>query len=161
MMVKLPFLRTAYNYDRDAASNETSLLCEDPSLAQQHMKDESDINTIVTRFGLGYKAPVGLRMPQFGDFTGIGDYQEALVALQRAQDDFMKLPASVRSTFGNDPGAFVDFAADPANLPRFAEMGLTVPPPVPPVDLKAAIRDGMAEALNAAPAPAMKAGKAA
>lgn len=153
MKVQPVFLRTAYNYDRDAASNETALLCEDPSLAQQHMKEESDINTIVTRFGLGYKAPVGLRMPQFGDFTGISDYQEALAALQRAQDDFMKLPATVRSRFNNDPGAFVDFAGDPANLSQLGEMGLATRFPVPPVDFKEAIREGMEAALNAAPKP--------
>ena len=44
------FVRNPYNYDMDKVSNETGLECKDPSLAQQHMKDECDINTIVEQF---------------------------------------------------------------------------------------------------------------
>ena len=41
------FLRTPYNYDVNEASDASSLVCDDPSLAQQHARDECDINTIV------------------------------------------------------------------------------------------------------------------
>ena len=55
-MSKVPvvFLRTPYNYDTMAASNESALECLDESLAIQSAKDESDINTIV--FG-GFCSP--------------------------------------------------------------------------------------------------------
>ena len=46
-----PFLRSLYNYDRDAASSESGLACDDPTLAQQQFRDEADINTILERFG--------------------------------------------------------------------------------------------------------------
>ena len=46
------FLRTPYNCDRDAATNESGLRCEDASLAQQHFKEECDINTILQKFNI-------------------------------------------------------------------------------------------------------------
>ena len=46
MANKAPFLRTPYNYDTVAASNESGLGCEDPTLTQQQFAEESDINTI-------------------------------------------------------------------------------------------------------------------
>ena len=52
MTKKAIFLRTPYNYDLDAASNESGLACEEPSLAQQHYKDECDINTILQKFNI-------------------------------------------------------------------------------------------------------------
>ena len=50
MSKKIPFVRNPYNYDMDQVSQETGLKCEDPSLTQQHCRDECDINVIVERF---------------------------------------------------------------------------------------------------------------
>lgn len=121
------FLRTPYNYDTMQVSDETGLKCEDPSLAQQHEKDECDINTIVRRFGLTGELPSGVRMPQYGDFTGITDYHSALNAVRASADSFMQLPADVRSRFNNDPAAFVDFCMNDANRAEAEKLGL-VPP---------------------------------
>ncbi|WNK14351.1 MAG: internal scaffolding protein [Microvirus sp.] len=127
-----PFLRTPYNYDRDVVSNETGLKCADVSLAVQSARDECDINTIVNRFGLTGKLPDDVRAPQSGDFTGVSSYQEALNILREAQASFMEMPANVRSRFENDPGQFVAFCDDPANLPEMDRLGLVKKPlPVP------------------------------
>jgi phage internal scaffolding protein len=109
------FLRTPYNYDTMQASNETGLECLDESLAQQHAKDETDINTIVRRFGLTGELPNGVRAPQYGDFTDATDYHTAMNAVIAANNSFMQLPADVRARFNNDPGAFVDFCSDDKN----------------------------------------------
>jgi len=101
--MKVPVFRTPYNYDRDAASNETALVCDDPSLAVQDERDECDINTIVTRFGLTGELPSGVRRPEYGDFTGIGDYRQALEAISAADEAFYSMPASVRARFQNNP----------------------------------------------------------
>lgn len=118
-------LRTGFNYDRDAVSNETGLKCEDPSLAQQQFKEESDINTIVERFGLTGELPNNVRMPEYADFAETYDFHSAMNAIRSATESFMELPASVRARFGNDPGAFVDFCSDPANLAEAQKLGLT------------------------------------
>lgn len=121
------FLRTPYNYDTMQASDETALRCDDPSLAQQHAKDECDINTIVRRFGLTGELPSGVRMPQYGDFTGVTDYHSALNAVIAAQDSFSQLPADVRSRFNNDPAAFVDFCMNEENRAEAEKLGLVAP----------------------------------
>jgi hypothetical protein len=82
------FLRTPYNYDTDAASNESGLACEEPSLAQQHYKEECDINTILQKFNITGILPEFPLSPRYGDFTGVGDYHTALNRVIAAQEEF-------------------------------------------------------------------------
>lgn len=124
-------LRSQFNYDTDSVSTETGLKCEDESLAQQHQKDEADINTIVKRFGLTGELPNNVRMPVYGDFTGITTYQDALHAVMAANDSFMQMPADVRNRFNNDPEQFVEFCLDPANAEEAVKLGLAVKKPGP------------------------------
>lgn len=124
MKVSVPFLRTPYNYDTMEASNECALECLDESLAQQHARDECDINNIVRRFGLTGELPNGVSMPQYGDFTGVTDYHSALNAVIAADQAFMKLPADIRTRFNNDAGAFVDFCSDDNNRAEAERLGL-------------------------------------
>lgn len=128
------FIRTPHNYDVDEASNDSGLICPEPTLAQQHCRDECDINHIVERFGVtGQLPPTNVPAPTYGDFTGIGDYRDALEAVMRADEAFMALPAKVRETFDNDPALFVDFCSsnDPSDRSLAMELGL-IPPPVKP-----------------------------
>lgn len=98
-------------------------------MAQQHFKDECDINTIVRRFGLTGEMPTAVNTPMYVDLEHMPtDYQSALAFVQQAQAGFMELPAEVRSRFGNDPGAFLAFCENPANLDMAREMGLTEQP---------------------------------
>lgn len=124
--VELPFVRSAYNYDREAASDECAIRCTDPSLAQQHQKEEADINTIVKRFGLTGQLPQNVRVPLEDDFFDAMTFHEAQNALVAAQESFMKMPAAVRARFDNDPGAFVEFCSDRDNLDEMRSMGLAV-----------------------------------
>lgn len=129
-----------YGYDADEHSFETGLRCEDPTLAQQHMAEETDINEIVRRFGLTGELPSGVRMPTYGDFTGVYDYQSALNAIKAAEESFSTLPAEVRARFGNDPAAFVDFCSDDANRSEAESLGLVSSRPSQ--DLSASATEG-------------------
>ncbi len=126
--VILPFLRTPYNYDMSEVSDETGLKCEDPSLAQQHQKDDADINEIVRRFGLTGEFPVSQRIAEYGDFTGIGDYHRSLNAVHAAQEAFYALPAELRAKFDNDPGRLIDFVNNKDNYDLAVEYGLIEKP---------------------------------
>jgi phage internal scaffolding protein len=123
-MKKLPFLRTPYNYDTDAASNESGLHCEDASLAQQHFKDECDINNILRQFNLTGVLPESPLSPRYGDFTGIGDYHTALNQVIAAEDGFMSLPANLRARFENDPAQLIEFLNNPENYNEAISLGL-------------------------------------
>jgi phage internal scaffolding protein len=122
--MKSPFLRTPYNYDTDAASNESGLACEEPSLAQQHFKDECDINTILQKFNISGLLPQSPLSPRYGDFTGISDYHTALNRVIAAQDEFESLPATIRARFENDPAKLIEFLENENNRPEAEELGL-------------------------------------
>lgn len=132
MKPSVPFIRTPYNYDVDKASDDSGLVCPEPTLTQQHSKDECDINFIVQRFGVTGELPVDphARKPTYGDFTGVSDYRGALDAVMAADEAFMALPAKIREQFDNDPALFVDFCSsnDPADRSLAMELGL-IPPP--------------------------------
>jgi phage internal scaffolding protein len=118
------FLRTPYNYDKDAASNESGLHCEDASLAQQHFKEECDINTILEKFNISGMLPEQPLSPRYGDFTGISDYHTALNRVFAAQDEFEALPAQIRARFNNDPAQLIEFLENSDNRPEAEELGL-------------------------------------
>lgn len=141
--IVVPFMRTEWNYDRDAASDASALRCEDPSLAVQDAAEECDINTIVRRFGLTGQLPTDLRAPQYGDFTGVQDYHSAMNAVLAAEEAFMALPAETRLRFGNDPQRLLEFCADSANLEEARKLGLAVPAPTKPepVDVRVLAAD--------------------
>lgn len=122
-----PFLRTRYNYDMDAVSERTGLACTDPTRAQQQFKEETDINTIVERFGLTGQLPQNLRMPIQEEFVDVMDYQTALNKIMEADDAFMKMPAAIRAEFQNDAGKFVEFVTNKENIAKCREWGLAVP----------------------------------
>jgi len=127
---KQVFVRNPYNYDMDKVSDETGLACQDPSLAQQHMKDECDINVIVERFGVTGELPTAPVSPQFGDFSGISDYHTAINAVRASEEAFMALPAKIRARFDHDPNALLQFLNDPINRDEAIEIGLIDGEPV-------------------------------
>lgn len=112
--------------DFSAASDDTGLMCLDPSLAIQSARDETDINTIVKRFGLSGKLPENVVAPSYGDFTEVVDFQTAMNAIVDAERAFMLMPADVRRRFGNDPQLFVEFCSDDQNLEEMKKLGLVV-----------------------------------
>jgi phage internal scaffolding protein len=124
MKTSAVFLRTPYNYDTMQASDASALSCEDSSLAQQHARDECDINTIVRRFGLTGELPSNVRTPTYGDFSDAMDYHASLNAVRAADAAFMQLPADIRTRFNNDAGAFVDFVSDDNNRTEAEKLGL-------------------------------------
>jgi len=123
-MAKLPFLRTPYNYDTNVASDESGVACEEPSLAQQHFKDECDINNILRQFNVTGLLPETPLSPRYGDFTGIVDYHSALNAVIAAEDEFMALPADLRARFENDPENLINFLNDEKNKEEAIKLGL-------------------------------------
>jgi len=123
-MKNQPFIRNPYNYDTNAASNESGLRCEDATRTQQHFKDETDINNILRQFNITGLLPKKALTPQYGDFSGIYDYHSALNAVIAAEDDFMTLPATLRARFDNDPQELIEFLNNPENKDEALKLGL-------------------------------------
>jgi len=130
-----PFVRSPYNYDIKAASTEAALTCPEPSLTVQADAEDADINTIVRRFGITGHLPENARIPSYGDFTDVHDFQSAQNAIRHAQEQFDALPAEVRAAFLNDPQRLLEAAEQPDFEARFAaafrapDVKQDVPPP--------------------------------
>lgn len=129
------FLRIPFAYDSDSVGKDNSLVCPEESLTRQEFKEESDINTIISRFGIGeHPVEAGSWTTNIDIVEATTDFQSAMNQLNQAQAEFMSLPARIRSQFDNDPALFVDFMSDPANQDEWIRMGLAVDtrPPVAP-----------------------------
>lgn len=144
------FLRVVGVYDVALASNESALDCRDESLTRQEFAEESDINTIIDRFGIGENPIEARRWVTNVDIADApSNYQDVMNQLNEARDQFMSLPAKVRSQFDNDPAKFVDFVSDSANMPEMVRLGLAAERPVAgPSDT-----DRLIEAIKGAKAP--------
>lgn len=106
---------------------------DEPSLTIQSAKDECDINLIIERANAGMApAFVNERVPQFGDFSEVADYQSAFNQVIEAQDQFAALPSKVRARFGNDPAQLLSFISDASNRDEAIRLGLISPPDVVP-----------------------------
>ena len=112
-------------YDSDSVSDDTALYCDDESLTHQEFREESDINTIISRFGIGENPIEAQKWVTNVDIADAPDnYQDVMNQLNAARDQFMSLPAKVRSQFDNDPHQFVEFMSDQSNQDEWIRMGL-------------------------------------
>lgn len=129
MAVRSVFVRSAFNYDVEEVSLATALVCDpEEDRTQQHFAEECDINTIVKRFGLTGELPEVVHVPQSGDFTGVTDFQSAMEAVRKAQENFMELPGELRYRFANDPQRLMEFMEDGKNLDEAVKLGLVNKP---------------------------------
>lgn len=129
-MSKISFIppRAPGQYDPRKVSDETALLCEDPTLTQQQFLRDGDVNFIMEKFlrtndmSLFTQASVN-----YGDFTGTNDLHTSLNIVIAAQEAFDLLPARVRNRFDNDMLKFSDFMDDRKNFDEAMELGLLRP----------------------------------
>lgn len=123
------FLRSEHNYDMDEATLESALHCTDESLAQQSSAEETDINTIVRRFGLTGQLPTGVVVPSYADFEEAYDFRTAMDTVVQGREAFMQMPADVRKRFANDPALFLEFVHDEKNYDEAVKLGIALPEP--------------------------------
>jgi phage internal scaffolding protein len=146
--INVPFLRTPYNYDTIAASDESGIACEEQSLAQQQFKDECDINNILRQFNITGQLPDTPLSPKYGDFSGISDYKTALDRVIAADEEFMNLPAQLRARFDNDAANLISFLENDQNRAEAEKLGLVEPKQdlnnVPPVEASNTSPEGAA-----------------
>lgn len=111
-----------------------SITFTQPTLTQQHSKDECDINKIMARYvKTGVLDHVAKYAPQYTENNEV-DYHNSMNIVLRANEMFADLPSPVRLRFENDPGQFLEFVNNPDNHSQLAEMGLTNTPMSPPSD---------------------------
>lgn len=104
------------------------VIFNDPSLAQQHFKNDADINTIMARYNkTGFLVdPLnpGTARPQYGDFADLTDYQTAQNIIAHSIQAFETLPAAMRKRFNNDPAEMLAFLENESNREEAVKLGL-------------------------------------
>jgi len=97
-------------------------------------KDATDINLIVKRHAqTGLWDHLAPKHPHYGDFSQAQDLHTQIAAHDAALEDFMTLPASVRSVCNNDPVELLELLATEEGFTELIEAGLPVDPAtIPP-----------------------------
>lgn len=108
--------RNQYDGIQADVSFATGLACPaDDKRTKDSFKDECDINYIMARYDrTGYLPELAARQPQYGDFTDVPTYLEAMNTVKVAETAFMGLPAAVRAECDNNPAVFLEKVQDPA-----------------------------------------------
>lgn len=108
-----------------------------PSLTRQEFAAECDINNIMKKYeATGIMPTLDGRIPTYWDASLMPEnLQDAMNAMDYADELFMQLPAKIRREFNDDPVEFVDFATKTENRPKLQEWGLTEPEKVSPEPL--------------------------
>jgi len=94
----------------------------------QSFKDECDINRIMARHKKTGIIRQTTERPQYGDFSNLPDYQEAMNTVIQADSMFAELNSEVRERFQNNPQKFLDFCDDPENQDEAIRLGIAAKP---------------------------------
>lgn len=141
------FVKSRFNFDREANSVATGLDDFDDTRTQQQFKEEADINVLVRRFNITGQMPENVRAPTYADFSEVYDFHSAANAIAAANEAFMQMPAEIRfDRFRNDPAAFVAFCSNEANRDEARKLGL-IPAELP-------LNTAPAAPASSTPAPA-------
>lgn len=127
---------TPNNRDWRAESFATALYCKDESKTQQHLAEETDINTIVNRFMKTGQIPEVRTPPAYQDLTTQEDYHTYLNRIANINGEFYKLPAAIRASYQNDPGQWLQDVNEriaAGDLEPLREMGMQLPEKAPTV----------------------------
>lgn len=118
-------LRSQASFDPDINSFQSGVdFSSSTSRAQQHMKDECDINVMVDRFARTGIPPAPPISPAVTDFDAVFDFQSAMNVIRAGKEAFMELPAKVRTRFSNDPSRFLEFIHNDENRHEAIALGL-------------------------------------
>ena len=87
--------------------------CEEPTLTQQHFKDEVDVTNIVNRYALT-RDPTILQRTQeiYGDATSIS-FTEAMHTVKQAESEFHELPDEVKAQYNYEPSEWLQDVVNP------------------------------------------------
>ncbi|WNK14514.1 MAG: internal scaffolding protein [Microvirus sp.] len=96
----------------------------DVPLTQQHFEAECNINNIMKKYLNTGVVPQTLAVGRYGDFSQAGEYLDALMTIEKSNQQFAAMPSKVRNRFNNNPAEFLEFITNPANLDEAHELGL-------------------------------------
>ena len=119
---------TKANNETPPKRRKVSIDCSKGGRTMQSFKDECDINQVMERHRKTGIVNQSTERPQYGDFSNVGSYQDALNTVLLADEMFAELPSKIRGRFENNPQAFLDFCENPDNEAEAIELGIANKP---------------------------------
>jgi phage internal scaffolding protein len=140
-MTKVVKFKTGYG-DRKREGFKTT----GESLTQQSHAQAADVRNIIKQYDrTGLIANVTKGIAQYGDYSEINEYSEALNMVRNANQNFETLPSHIREQFNNNAGLFFEFATNPKNSEEMIKMGLKKAPVI--------VEEATTKSASAPPAP--------
>lgn len=129
-----------------------------PSRTVQDPRDECDVNKLMAKYRkTGMISHLAKHPPRYEDVSNAVSFQEALNIVNQAEAEFMKMSASIRARFGNDPGKFMEFVQDPENAEEMYKLGIAVRPAEPaPVNVNISNADALRPPIEDEPTPSKR-----
>lgn len=78
------------------------------SRTKQEFKEECNINNLVNRWLKAGAPPLPETGEIYGDFTNVGDFMQAVTAVQAVEDIFASLPSAIRAASDNSPAKLIE-----------------------------------------------------
>lgn len=100
---------------------------KDKMLTVQAPRNEVDINEIMRKAEKGMMINGLDKEPRFEDISEFDGLEMAYIKVQKANEEFMSLPADIRAKFENDPVNLIDFLSDEGNRKEAEALGLVKP----------------------------------
>lgn len=116
-------------YSKYNVPDSSGLVCVDDK-AQQHFKDECDINNIIDKYrvnGCFQPSDLASSEPVYADVSDVQDFASAQNFVIQAQEQFMSLDSKIRRRFNDDPVQFMAFCEDACNYDEAISLGICVP----------------------------------
>lgn len=119
---------------RENKTRRVQIDCSQGGLTDQSFKNDADINIIVERFNKTGILPSIERKSYFADVTEIPTLEQAFDIVDKAREEFGKLPAEVRRKMGDNPANLENFINDEDNTEFLKKHGVLIektPDPTP------------------------------
>ena len=121
---------TAYKPTLVLPRRPISTVNDEPTMTKQALADNANINKLIKKHGITHVVQNMSNLEVlYGEITSM-DLAEAMQMNIDANEAFMEVPADIRKQFGNDAGAFIDYATNPANIDQMRKWGMAPPPPI-------------------------------
>ena len=100
---------------------------QDPGKTDASQAPDCDINKIMANYAKTGVWPADKVGAAFLDVSEAGDFHTAMNTITHAQELFLRLDASIRKEFDNDPGVLMEALQNPAERQRLEKFGVLTP----------------------------------
>jgi len=112
---------------RSNGTKRVATVNTEPSKTDQSQAKACDVNNIIAKYKkTGQLTHLKSKQGTYADLSEVTDLLGALTTVQKAQEAFETLPASLRKKLNNDPVRFIEYLKDPKNDEEAIKLGLKV-----------------------------------